>query len=105
MKEVVQSFIELNELCITVPPQPTTALPQYSAVPRRCPSRAHVAHSFAAVARASAADSPRWSVHPFAFERKDCGTTLCGAKSSLAGRLSIDRHAAWLTLSLEPPEC
>ena len=38
MKEVVQSFIELNELCITVPPQPTTAVPQYSAVPRCVPS-------------------------------------------------------------------
>ena len=99
MKEVVQSFIELNELCITVPPQPTTAVPQYSAVPRRVPPE------------------PTWPTRSQLSHARLPPTAHVGrcthshSKGRIAGRLSVEQSqvslgvcpsigiAAWLTLS------
>ena len=90
MKEVVQSFIELNELCITVPPQPAAAVPQYSAVPRRVPpeptwpTRSQLSH-----ARLPPTAHVGRCTHSHSKGRRD---DSLWSKVKSRWRLSIDRH-------------
>ena len=99
MKEVVQSFIELNELCITVPPQPAAAVPQYSAVPRRVPpeptwpTRSQLSHArlppTAHVGRCTHSHSKGRIAGRLSVEQSQVSLGVCPSIGMLLGLLSL----------------